>query len=238
MRDRVTLGAWVRVVTYNIHRAVGASGQPSIRAIAEVLRPLAPDVVALNEVVHTRFIADQPAALGRMLRMSHVFQKNTRVHGMGFGNAVLVRGRIADTHKAHLPSVAGEPRGLLLVSANVAGSTFTVGCTHLDPRPDARRVQLKTLALILSHLPEGTRTLLVAGDLNATAAEAQGIADDVGLYLAPAKPTFPSSDPLSAPDRVFFGAGWLLQDSFTVASEASDHVALVVDLAPSGGVEA
>ncbi len=139
----------MRFVSYNIHRAVGAHGRPSIRAVGEVLRALQPDVVALNEIVRAPFVADQPARLGSMLRMSQAFHRTTRSYGTPFGNAVLVRGRILDVQHVALPAPGAEPRGVLFVDAEVDGEWFTIGCTHLEPRPRVREGQLEVLARLL-----------------------------------------------------------------------------------------
>jgi endonuclease/exonuclease/phosphatase family metal-dependent hydrolase len=139
----------MRFVSFNIHRAVGSRGRPSIRAVGEVLRQLEPDVVALNEIVRTPVLADQPKRLASMLGMSHAFDRTTRRQGMSYGNAVLIRGRILEQQHTSLPAEGVEPRGALFVDAEVDGAWFTFGCTHLEPRPTARALQLEALAVLL-----------------------------------------------------------------------------------------
>ena len=63
---------------------------------------------------------------------------------MLYGNAVLVRGRILDQQHVALPAPDVEPRGVLFVDAEVDGAWFTFGCTHLEPRPTARRAPARS----------------------------------------------------------------------------------------------
>ncbi len=251
-------GTGMRFVSFNIHRAVGSRGRPSIGAIGDVLRELQPDVVALNEVLRTPVVADQPARLGSRLRMAHAFHRTARRHGMSYGNAVLVRGRIVDELHVALPAEGAEPRGVLFVDAEVEGAWFTFACTHLEPRPTPRERQLDALARLLrdargcgllrgasaeSTSPRASRMdavqaesdhdgcpLVLAGDLNAAPAELNGLLEEAGLELAPVHPTFPAARPLAAIDHVLFTRHWRAIESFAVASPVSDHAALVVDL--------
>jgi endonuclease/exonuclease/phosphatase family metal-dependent hydrolase len=245
----------VRVVSYNMHRAIGSeSRHPSILAIGEVIGALAPDVVALNEVVRTPFLADQPMRLARMLRMQRAYAHTTANCSMSFGNAILVRGRIVDSDAAALPADGAEPRCVLFADVDIDSSRFTFGATHLDVHAAPRTAQLDALSPLLravrgggagpaphhepgADLPvdslpsadEGS-PLVVAGDFNAEESEIVRLAEASGLSAAPFVPTFPSSAPRFALDRVLFSDHWRLVDVSVAARAASDHAALVVDL--------
>jgi endonuclease/exonuclease/phosphatase family metal-dependent hydrolase len=223
----------MRIVSYNIHRAVGASGRPDVRAIAEVCRGVAPDAVALNEVVRVPFLADQPDLLADMLGMRHVFGRTTWAHGMAYGNAALVRGTLAQAWNVPLGGV--EPRALLLADAEVDGQRLTLGVTHLAPEPAERSAQLGELSACLADMQVGeshASPFVLAGDMNA---EPSGLAPlSEFLELAPFQPTFPADAPRMAVDHVFFSRHWRCFDAFAVVSSASDHAALVVDLEPTG----
>ena len=245
----------VRVVTYNIHCAIGVSRVPRIRAIAQVLRALEPDVIGLNEVVRTPILADQPALLGRMLGMEHSFQRTTRSHGMAFGNAVLVRGSIlagcgamlsegplsetaplgstppASGPSAGMPPRGVEPRGLLLVDARVDGHRFVFGSTHLAPHPEARAHQMRTLAAYLANKSRSEVPFVLAGDFNAQPHALAPLREL--LELAKPQATYPSQSPRTAIDHVFFSNHWRCTRAFAVPAPASDHAALVVDLEPA-----
>ncbi len=210
-------------MTYNIHRAIGANGRPSIRDIATVLAEARPDVVGLNEVVRTPIVADQPARLARALGMTHAFQRTTRRDGMAFGNAVLTRGRVIGRRDVALPD-GPEPRALLLVDLEVDGLCFTFGATHLDPRPGPRTAQLDALP---GAIPEDVPFVL-AGDFNAGPWHLGQLR--AYLDLAPPQATFPALDPRAAIDHVLFSKHWCCTGASALARPASDHAALVVDL--------
>jgi len=214
----------VRFVSYNIHRAVGSSGTPRIRDVGLLLRELAPDAVALQEIVRTPVLADQPLRLARMLGMGWTFLRTTRRDGMGFGNAVLSRGLLRSSGRVLLPG-AGERRGLLLTELEIDGLEFTFGCTHLDPGAATREQQLAALSEALPL----DRPLVLAGDFNAEP-ERLGPLSQV-LEIAPPRATYPSPHPRRAIDHVLLSEHWEAVRSFAVPALTSDHAALVVDLA-------
>ena len=243
----------MRVVSFNIHRAVGVGNRrPSIRAIGAVLRELAPDVVALNEILRTPLLADQPARLASMLHMSQVFGRTITSWGMPFGNAVLSRGRILDAERVLLPGEGAEPRCVLFVDTEVDGARFTFASTHLEVRGAPRAAQLEALPAMLKavrgselglggvgpggHASGGSEggydgsALVLAGDFNAQGAELHLLAEGAGLSLAPEQATFPSAEPTIAIDHVLYSDHWRALDAFVLARPVSDHAALVVDL--------
>lgn len=219
----------VRFVTYNIHRAIGATRRPDIRAVAQVLRALEPDVVGVNEIVRTPLIADQPALLASVLGMRHVFGRTARSHGMAFGNAVLVRGRVGRAW--NLPLAGGEPRALLLADIEASGERFMFGATHLAPKPGERAAQLRELTSALAEMrvgANGAAPFVLAGDLNAQPRALSPLSEF--LEPAPAQLTYPASDPRAAIDHVFFSRHWRCLRTFSVTAPASDHAAFVADL--------
>ena len=231
----------MRFVSYNIHRAVGASGKQSVDAIRSVLAEIEPDVAGLNEVLRGPVAGDQPASLGRALGMVHRFGRTTRSNGVPSGNAALVRGRIRGRHdvrlagdrRRHAAGVSGveerpeEPRSLLLLDVEVENVRFAFGVTHLDPRPALRACQMDALA---GALPKEV-PLVLAGDFNAAPEQLRSFCEQTGLEGPPSRPTFPALEPKSAIDHVLFSKHWHLVDAFALARPASDHAALVVDLA-------
>ena len=234
----------MRFVSYNIHRAVGVSGKQSIDAIRTVLDEVSPDVVGLNEALRGPMASDQPARLGRALGMAYRFGRTTTSRGIPFGNAALVRGRVLGRRDVRLSSAQGtraagssdrnprpeEPRSMLLLDVEVEGLRFAFGVTHLDPRPELRAAQLEALTRALTPLAEEAPFVLV-GDFNAAPEQLRSLCDRARLALAPGHPTFPAASPTSAIDHVLFSRHWHLVDAFTVGGPASDHAALVADLA-------
>jgi endonuclease/exonuclease/phosphatase family metal-dependent hydrolase len=168
---------------------------------------------------------------------------------MAFGNAVLVRGRIhaargvllsesvlheavpsGDAPRAGTGTRGVEPRGLLLVGAEVEGFRFTFGSTHLAAQPEERAHQIRTLAAYLANNSQSDLPLVIAGDFNAQPHALASLREF--LELTEPQPTYPSQSPRAAIDHVFFSNHWRCTGAFTVPAPASDHAALVVDLEP------
>src|SRR4051794_27446661 len=76
----------LRVVTYNVHKCRGMDGRTNIHRIAEVLRDVNADVVALQEAVDP-----QAETIAAELGLSYCTGENRKHHGYGYGNAVLSR---------------------------------------------------------------------------------------------------------------------------------------------------
>lgn len=164
----------LRVLTWNLHHGEGVDGKLDLERIADRIRDVRADVVALQEVEQVTGRTgrvDQPAELGRLCGLSHVFGKNLDFQGGGYGNAVLSRFPIRSSYNRRLPIVNnGEPRGVLVVELEIPGLPLpcTLLCTHLDHRPaDAER---RLAAGVIQELATTgtTAPMLLAGDLNDT----------------------------------------------------------------------
>jgi hypothetical protein len=131
------------------------------------------------------------------------------------------------------PRVDGQSVPLLVVQADRA----RLG--ELGHWPDL----LDATGLTLAGLGRGlaSETLLVVGDTETLSTFHRFHAQlaSVGLQAAPARPTWPAQvgplpvPPLYPPERLWFGSSWQIQRVGTERLEGS-HLALVVDLLPSG----
>ena len=82
----------VRVATYNVHRCRGLDGRTNPGRIAEVIRSIDADVVALQEVIGAGpRTAGHAEELGAMLGMGWVMAPVRHLRGCQFGNVVLSR---------------------------------------------------------------------------------------------------------------------------------------------------
>lgn len=214
----------MRVVTWNIHGAVGLGGGCSVRRIAEVLGGLDADVIGLQEVRDVPPLSRQPRALERALGMHGAFQPNLRGPLSRFGNLLLVRGEVERSASIPLPG-EGEPRGLLLADvALVGGQRLTFGVTHLGLSAEARDAQKEA---ILDALPRDT-PLVLGGDFNERPEALGALAHR--LRLAAPQPSYPAADPSAAIDLVLVSAEWSVARLVAVATDASDHLPVVADL--------
>lgn len=245
----------MRVMTYNTHHGANRAGEWNIEAIAETIEDTAPDVIALQEVDRNwgdrSGRIDQPAWYAERLGMHVHYVPNLVMptadgaHAAEYGLAVLSRWPlIAPGHRLY-EGVYAEPRGLVASLVDVGGTpgveaggrALRIFNTHLSVRSStARESEIRQL---LSYAdPEADLPTVVAGDFNAlTRAPAlramRGSHHDsweVGLGSAA---TFPSPLPVAGRRIDYLWTNRHLRSVQTVVvrSKASDHYALVSDLA-------
>lgn len=176
----------IRVLTYNIHGWLTATGQPNLNLLTEVIAATGADMIGLNEVFYPRVLAgdSRPAleALAARLGMHFVFGPCLRwpaqdnMPADAYGNALLSRWPII-AHAAHHLTPKEEDQQDLLATKEQRGllegrvllpsnETLTVYVTHLDHSDEAARLlQLRVARQWLVR--DRNRPHLVMGDFNA-----------------------------------------------------------------------
>lgn len=99
----------IRLLTYNIRHARGMDGEVNVRRIAAVIREIAPDVVALQEVergVPRTERRDLTRELAVLTGMAGYFERNHAVGGGDYGNAILSRFPIIEQNNTHVTSAS------------------------------------------------------------------------------------------------------------------------------------
>jgi endonuclease/exonuclease/phosphatase family metal-dependent hydrolase len=248
----------IRVVTYNILGGRNTDGARELNRVAEVVRALNPDLVALQEVdVGTKRINGRDVAkeLGALTGLQAYFAEAMPFQGGRYGVGVLTR-LPAESHRGHLlPARPGsEPRAALEVvyrmheAADARRVRFI--STHLDHQraEDDRVAQVEKL-LELFPEPSMAPVAILAGDLNAgLGAPSLGLLAPKWVAVWPdgnAAATFPVEKPRVGIDHVFTGRGakWTVlrvaagtaifpEDAEwkEMLLKSSDHVPVVVDL--------
>lgn len=223
-----------RLMTYNVHQGFDEGNVAALDRIAEVIGAESPDVVVLQEVVRGWMITEQHdvlTVLAERLGMAYVFGPAI---GDAYGNAVLSRLPLTDVRYIAYPRQAAlrhQPRGAILFRV----SDVLVIATHLDHIAGASDVRQGQVRAILDAWA-GERPAIVAGDLNALPGtpemqmlEAAGFTDLARADGAD-QPTSPSAEPRNRIDYVW-GVGVSGSQAHTVASTASDHRPVVVNIA-------
>ncbi|MGE0448100.1 MAG: endonuclease/exonuclease/phosphatase family protein [Vicinamibacterales bacterium] len=230
----------LRIVTYNIHRSRGMDRRTRPERVAEVLRHVDADVIALQEVLGagpsgTSHIEEIGAALG----MGWVMAATRHLRGHLFGNAILSRFP-AKHHTQHdLSWKACEERCLQRVDVDVNGRVLHVYNVHLGTAILERRYQAQRLATIVAdrHV---TGPKIVLGDFNewmrgltTTLLSAKLKSVDLGQYLRRRR-TYPGLFPILHLDHIYYD-GPLEIDYIEVlrtrlALVASDHLPLIADI--------
>jgi len=227
----------VRVVTYNI-----AALSLDRAAVVETLKRLNADVVALQEVDRNTARSgnvDQAQWLATQLGMFHVFAPTIPLEGGEYGLAVLSRKPVTLVKAHRLPRLGKEePRVALEVRTTAGDAPLTVVNTHLAANwravkpDDIRRAQALVLARVLGKTKG---TVLVLGDFNTSREVLQPLLGKVWTPAGDALPSYPAATPTLALDQVWTRPkdGWTVLRVAAAPLPGSDHLPVVVDLAPA-----
>ncbi|MBM3964060.1 MAG: hypothetical protein FJ308_03195 [Planctomycetes bacterium] len=171
LRPRVpSVQGALRVLTYNIHHAIGVDGALDIPRIGEVIRSADADVVALQEVdqgTKRTFEQKQLEMLARYTGLYGRFAKAIDFQGGEYGQAILSREPIAEFTIHQLPNESGrEQRIAVDATVNFQGKTIRIVSTHLDHSSEELRQRQADRLVALFENVDGL--VILAGDLNAT----------------------------------------------------------------------
>lgn len=228
------LDPWpLTIATYNIHGAVGCDGRFAPERVADVLREIKADVIALQEV---------PLGGSKTPNVLALLQKATGyVAAEGpacdtaerrYGNAVLSRYPILSMRAIDLSFGSREPRGALDADLDCHGHLLRVIATHLGLRPAERRDQIRRL---LQVFDTDEMPVILLGDINEWFAWGRTLRSLVSHFQAvPAPATFPSRRPLFALDRIWIRPRHRLVHvkvhATALARVASDHLPLIAHI--------
>lgn len=232
----------IRVAVYNTHWCTGIDGVSSPQRIAEVLKSLNADVIALNEIDRNydprSNYEDQLQIIADALEMNYQFQKTTwksAIPASGnkpreFGHAILSKlpiefldARIFDTYSTHY-------HGLLEAKIVVKDQPILFYVTHLDTDPSTLHAQSMQLKRWMEER-EGTKILM--GDLNAVPEDLSiryvknGMVD--AFENEPNAFTFKSNNPTIRIDYILGSSDVEFANSNVVKTLASDHFPIVTE---------
>ncbi|RAY16461.1 endonuclease/exonuclease/phosphatase [Actinomadura craniellae] len=216
----------LRVVTYNIHEAVGRDGKLDPAATAAAIEAERPNVVLLQEVSRgslTSGTTDLAVWLSRRLGMRLVW--GPAADGQ-FGNAILTSYPVRSSGGARMPRGDwSQIRGYVWARLAVGNRTVDVWSTHLEDGADQADARAREITALLKAWGDAPRTI-IAGDLNAGpgSPELGLLTDGTGLrsaaISADAAPTTASGEKY---DWVLGTDDLLFSDHSVRPSPASDH---------------
>jgi len=239
----------LRVVTYNIHRAIGVDRRFRPERIVEILRHHAGDVVLLQEV-------DEGAPRSREIDLGRSLAHALDYPHVAVGhNVTLRKGRYGNATLSRFPILRERNIDLTI------GNRKRRGCQHttLLPLPDGPPLEVFNLHLGLSAWERAAQVellvgssefadmaldgpCLVGGDFNDWRSRLRSVfTDGLGFRCAtdlrsgqqPPIATYPAFSPRGGLDRVYHRGGLRLAAAHRcrlyVSRVASDHLPVVVD---------
>ncbi|SFH40234.1 Metal-dependent hydrolase, endonuclease/exonuclease/phosphatase family [Palleronia marisminoris] len=225
----------VRLVSYNIRKAVGLDWRRDPFRIAHALAESGADIVALQEA--DKRLGPRPAALPReavdATGLAPVLTGDGPSLGW-HGNAVLVRpdwpARVID----RLPLPGVEPRGALIVWVDTPEGPLTLCATHMGLLRPSRLLQMAAISAAMEAHGPGT---VIAGDMNEWSRRIGFETWTEHLTMLDPGPSFHASRPVAHLDRFLIGPAWqakgcgVLRNAAT--ARASDHLPVWADLIPA-----
>jgi len=232
----------MRLMSYNIHKGIG--GWDRVYDFDRVLRVIEherPEIVCLQEVTKGARRTkrdDQPALVAARLAAAHVFQMNVHYREGGYGNLILSRWPIRDSHHLCLRWRGWKPRGAQLVTIDTPEGPLLLANWHLGLRERERHWQVEQLLTHGRLRDANASPTLIVGDFNDWSNTLGSAALTEHGFHEATKPStrfrsFPAFLPLLALDKAFARGGICTTDARLVrtpsARRASDHLPLVID---------
>jgi endonuclease/exonuclease/phosphatase family metal-dependent hydrolase len=228
----------VRVMTWNI-----AAGHGDLGNVAETLRDLKPDVIALQEVdvrwsERSAFV-DQADSLGKFLKMNVRFGPIYDFAPRQFGVAILSRYPIVSSINHEISRLSTQQQnpvpakapGFLEAVIDVAGTRVRVFSTHLDYRPDPS-VRERQVNEMLDVIHGSSVPIILAGDMNAPPPSNELAPLFKSLVTLSTDMTYPAESPTKRIDYIFVSNDVPMADATVPATLASDHRPVVMTLIP------
>ena len=222
----------LRLMSYNVRNARGMDEKVDYERVADVIRKVSPDVVALQELdsVTTRSEnVDVLAVLGDLTKMYSVYSASIDYRGGKYGVGILSKEKPLSWKRIPLPG-SEEARSLLIVEFE----KYVYCCTHLSLRPADR---LSSVKIINEEAKSYDKPVFIAGDFNGKpgSPEILEMQNSSQTLTNVEIPTFPSDKPRETIDYIFvYRQGekeyTVLQEKVLNEPVASDHLPLFVDV--------
>ncbi len=224
--------ATVRIMTWNIHGALGRNPGFDLTLVVDLIRRWDPDIVALQEVDSRRALADG-------INPFEYLTGAVGVYGIGaksltgadgdYGQMLISRWPLRQHEIRDISFGRREPRRAIKANVETPHGPLIVVATHLGLSIRERRSQ----AALLTHMAAGDAAAVVAGDFNdwfwpgsVRAVLARVLGGRTRFR------TFPSAWPLLRLDRIYCRPPRALIAGFVdrEARALSDHLPVIADL--------
>lgn len=229
----------LRILCYNIHYGQGNDGVYDLERLAEVIKAVKPDLVALQEVdvmVRRSGKVHQASKLGELCGLKSFYGPTQHFEGGLYGNAVLTNLPVLDVlihplpYTEATPELTTYPRAAIAVTVEGPdGKPLRFISTHFQHNVESDRVN-QAHAINELFAGEGDKLpTILTGDINATPdSEPVGILRKKweNAIDEEAAPTVPSRNPSSRIDYIFYrsAAQFRVEETRVIDDAmASDH---------------
>jgi len=221
----------LRILSYNIRNGKGMDEKTDYNRIADVIKMIHPDVVALQEldsVTKRSNGVDVLKELALNCGMKYVYGASIPYQGGKYGIGILSKETPTKTSFIPLPG-REEKRGLLMAEFE----NYIFFCTHFSLTESDR---VASVQIINKNVEELHKRVFLAGDMNANPeSEAIKSLTEHWVNLSGQKTTFPSSGPKECIDYIW-GINCcnfkynILNQNVVPETMASDHCPVMVDV--------
>ncbi len=222
----------LKIVTYNVKNCVGLDNVTDYNRVADVLRRINADVVAMQELDSATTRSKRVVVLNELaerVNMQASYSASIEYRGGKYGIGILTREKPVSTSQVSLPGKE-EKRSLLIVELK----DFVICCTHLSL---TREDRLASVNIINEATRKFSKPVFLAGDLNTEpgSAELTSFEEEWTILNNRQDFTFPANNPHVCIDFVLArkAENWRTEvlDSKVVAENiASDHRPVYVRL--------
>ena len=224
------------VASYNIHRCIGRDQQQDSQRVAAVVAEINADIIGLQEVESrngAQDAAQQLDLIAQRTHYEHIAGVTIERPDSHYGNGLLTRLSVSSVRRHDLSVPGREPRGVLDVVVNAAGTGLRVLVTHLGLAWRERQSQAQIITSLANAEPD--RPVVLLADFNEWLPWGPALRRINRCFgQTPALRTFPSRRPLFRLDRVWVQPREALRAMWVhgtpLARQASDHLPLVARL--------
>ncbi|HPM87465.1 MAG TPA: endonuclease/exonuclease/phosphatase family protein [Bacteroidales bacterium] len=216
----------VKILSYNVKNCQGMDGVVSYQRVADVIKRIDAEVVALQELDSATQRSKGVVVLDELARLTGMYRTygaSIDYQGGKYGIGILTKEKPLSWKRVPLPG-REEPRSLLIVELK----DIVFGCTHFSLTEEDR---LSSAYIVSNSLKDYTKPVFLAGDLNAIPESSviQSIENYFTILNKTTSPTSPSNNPSKCIDYILGlkKQGTVFTTKQTVVEQepvASDHL--------------
>lgn len=222
----------LKILTYNVKNCVGLDDVADYNRIADVLRRINADVVAIQELDSATYRSKRVVVLNELAERTNMhasYSASIEYRGGKYGIGILTKENPVSYRKVSLPGKE-EKRSLLLVELK----EYVIGCVHLSLTGEDR---LASIDLINEASKIYAKPVFLAGDLNTApeTVEMYKLEQNWTVLNNLREMTFPANSPNRCIDYILVRKDEnyqidLLDSKVEAESVASDHRPLWVKI--------